>query len=133
MLKHDKKSVKAWYRRARARMALGNAEDAEEDLKTALGLAPGDKATQIALVECVRIKAADRDASKKLFKGKFGKGGLFGDDESSKDAGASGGSSTAQPVAPAKLGLLATLLAWFFGLLHSLLAMVGLAKKKKTE
>lgn len=51
VLKHDKTSVKAWYRRARARMALGNADDAEEDLKTALGLAPGDKATQIALVE----------------------------------------------------------------------------------
>lgn len=110
-------------------MALGNADDAEEDLKVALGLAPGDKATQIALVECVRMKAADREASKKLFKGKFAKGGLFGDDQGSAQDAAAGDSSAVQPPA-AKGGVLATLLAWLVGLLHGLLAIVGLVKRK---
>lgn len=129
-------------------MALGNAEDAEEDLKTALGLAPGDKATQIALVEvrcawcpgaqqhitatqCVRMKAADREASKKLFKGKFGKGGLFGD-EPAGSQGESASMEDSNAAQPPK-GLVASLVAWLLALVHSLFALVGLAKKTKTE
>lgn len=80
--------------------------------------------------QCVRMKAADREASKKLFKGKFGKGGLFGDEPTPAD-----GASTDNTVQPtASKGMLAAIFAWFFGFLQSLLAMVGLgdgrAKRK---
>lgn len=70
------------------------------------------------------MKAANKEASKKLFKGKFGKGGLFGGGADGDAAGKE--EDAAAETAPVQQGALAALFAWLLSLLQGLLALVGL-------
>ncbi len=74
------------------------------------------------------MRAANREASKKLFRGKFGKGGLFGGkDEDGKQEDATAEENDAAQSAPVQQHtVLAALFAWLMSLLQGLLGLVGL-------
>ncbi|KAL5478566.1 CPR6 [Sanghuangporus weigelae] len=63
--------AKALYRRAIARSAVHEEEDAENDLKEALTIVPGDEACQRELARVQQGRKAKREKEKKMFKGLF--------------------------------------------------------------
>ncbi|EJD01923.1 uncharacterized protein FOMMEDRAFT_141145 [Fomitiporia mediterranea MF3/22] len=67
----DAEKAKAFYRRAIARVAVHEEEEAEVDLKAALALVPGDEACQRELARVQAVKKARREKEKKAFKGLF--------------------------------------------------------------
>jgi len=68
VLQLDKKNVKALFRRGVARTHLGDYYDAREDLKKANSLDPKNKEVRQAFDDCKTAEAAQKEATKKLYK-----------------------------------------------------------------
>lgn len=71
VLADDQKNVKALFRRARAKAALGQSEDAINDFKRALKFAPGDKEIARELKTAVENEKAVSEKQKKMYKEMF--------------------------------------------------------------
>jgi tetratricopeptide (TPR) repeat protein len=71
VLADDQKNVKALFRRARAKAALGQSEDAINDFKKALKLAPGDKEIARELRLAVEHEKVVTEKQKKVYKEMF--------------------------------------------------------------
>jgi tetratricopeptide (TPR) repeat protein len=71
VLADDQTNVKALFRRARAKAALGQSEDAINDFKKALKLAPGDKEIARELSLAVENEKAVTEKQKKMYKEMF--------------------------------------------------------------
>lgn len=68
----DKGSAKAWYRRGKAHLALGQDDEAREALAEARRLAPEDAAVRATLAQVGREEALKAKARKEVFGGLFG-------------------------------------------------------------
>lgn len=68
----DRASAKAWFRRGKAHMALGQDAEARSALEEARKLAPGDAAVRATLTELDREEALKAKARKEVFGGLFG-------------------------------------------------------------
>eukprot|EP01025_Chloroclados_australasicus_P049812 TRINITY_DN5694_c1_g1_i4.p1 TRINITY_DN5694_c1_g1~~TRINITY_DN5694_c1_g1_i4.p1 ORF type:complete len:374 (-),score=52.22 TRINITY_DN5694_c1_g1_i4:200-1192(-) len=71
VLRHDESNAKAYYRRGKARLSMGQTEEAKKDLEKAQDLSPNDKLIVQALQEVKRTEVEERQAQAKLFKGKL--------------------------------------------------------------
>eukprot|EP01024_Parvocaulis_polyphysoides_P068047 TRINITY_DN8242_c1_g1_i1.p1 TRINITY_DN8242_c1_g1~~TRINITY_DN8242_c1_g1_i1.p1 ORF type:complete len:524 (-),score=60.09 TRINITY_DN8242_c1_g1_i1:297-1640(-) len=71
VLMNDDKNAKAYYRRGKAKLNMGQTEAAKKDLTQAQHLAPNDKHILGALKELKQIEGEERQAQAKLFKGRL--------------------------------------------------------------
>ena len=74
-LQVEPNNPKAWYRRGRARMALGQDNAARKDLEKALNLSPEDPVVAKALAQLDREEQSKAKARRGVFGGLFGGGG----------------------------------------------------------
>jgi peptidylprolyl isomerase len=99
-LKFDPANVKSLFRRGSARAALGDLEDARDDLAEAARLAPADAGVRAELARIKKLHAAQREREKKAFGGWASKaGGIFGADEQPTPAAAPTAEAS-EPAAP---------------------------------
>lgn len=71
VLREQPNNAKAVFRRGRARLAMGNTDAAEEDLRRAAALNPNDTAVHRQLMALKKERTEDRDAQNRLFRGRL--------------------------------------------------------------
>lgn len=117
VLTHQPDNVKALFRRGKARAALGQTEEAAQDLQRARRLDPQDQGIARELQLLSRTEQQERQAQKKLFGGKFraSKGlGLY-----EEEVGAGGGTRDAVGLPQGGLWrALASLFSWLWRVLQ---------------